>query len=71
MDEEADIVRGVAAEIVARHGIRAAAVAIRHEEEARAHGHHTDADAWLNMVTAAVEILRGKPFLELLGFRRR
>jgi hypothetical protein len=71
-EADGDLVRQVAGELVARHGPSAPRVALKHEDEARARGHLTDADAWLAIAGAAAETLRGKPIMgEVLKFLRR
>jgi hypothetical protein len=69
---DADLVRQVAAELVARRGTSAPRIALKYEGQARARGHHTDADAWLAIAGAAAEMLCGKPFMaEVKNFLRR
>jgi hypothetical protein len=70
--DDADLVRKVAAELIARHGILAPRVALKHEEKARRQGHRTDADTWLEIAGAAAELLGGKSIMgEVLKFLRR
>jgi hypothetical protein len=70
--DDLDLIQKAAAELVARHGISAARMALKHEGQARARGHDTDADAWLAIAGAAAEMLHGKPFVaEVMNFLRR
>jgi hypothetical protein len=55
--DDADLVREVAADLVARHGRAAIKMAIDHEENARVKGHHEDADAWLDIASAAAAMV--------------
>jgi hypothetical protein len=70
--DDGDLIREMASNLIQRHGPKAPRVALKHEETARARGHHTDADAWLQIAGAATEMLRGTPFMgEVLTFLRR
>jgi hypothetical protein len=69
---DVDVVREMAADLVARHGENAPSVALEHEDNARRRGNDEDADAWLEIAAAATDMIHGIPIASTgLKLRRR
>lgn len=69
--DDGDLIRKVALDLIQRHGPKAPRVASSTSEPLAPRGHHTDANAWLAIAGAATEMLRNKPIMtEVLKFLR-